>query len=91
MVDKGFCYANNKYVLRYHYSDVLWGACTTHIHVKYSGHEAVVDFQKMEIIKGSLPRRAANLVLDWVEFSRIVTICGVMFVNSSSLEANQTN
>ncbi|MBE0493146.1 MAG: DUF4160 domain-containing protein [Thiomicrospira sp.] len=38
-----------------------------HIHVKYSGHEAVVDFQKMEIIKGSLPRRAANLVLDWAE------------------------
>ncbi|MBD3777545.1 MAG: DUF4160 domain-containing protein [Campylobacterales bacterium] len=38
-----------------------------HIHVKYSGHEAIVDFQRHEIIKGSLPRRAANLVLDWVE------------------------
>ncbi|WP_127471924.1 DUF4160 domain-containing protein [Thiomicrorhabdus aquaedulcis] len=38
-----------------------------HIHVKYSGNNAVVDFQKMEIIKGFLPRRAANLVLDWVE------------------------
>lgn len=38
-----------------------------HILVKYSGHEAVVDFQKQVFIKGSLPRRAANLVLDWVE------------------------
>ena len=38
-----------------------------HIHVSYSGHKAVVDFQKMEITQGSLPRRAANLVLDWVE------------------------
>lgn len=39
-----------------------------HIHVSYSGHKAVIDFQTMTITKGTLPRRAANLVLDWVEF-----------------------
>ena len=38
-----------------------------HIHVKYSGHKAVIDFQRMTLINGNLPRRALNLVLDWVE------------------------
>ncbi|WP_220495661.1 DUF4160 domain-containing protein [Oceanospirillum sediminis] len=38
-----------------------------HIHVKYGEYKAVIDFQKQEVTHGSLPRRATNLVLDWVE------------------------
>ena len=38
-----------------------------HFHVTYGDFKAVVDIQRLEIIRGSLPRRALNLVLDWAE------------------------
>ena len=36
-----------------------------HFHARYAGHVASVDFAG-EVIAGSLPRRAAALVAEWV-------------------------
>lgn len=36
-----------------------------HFHAFYSGHEAVVDISTIRICEGSLPGRAAALVLEW--------------------------
>jgi hypothetical protein len=38
-----------------------------HFHVEYAEHNAVVSIAELKIIRGKLPRRAANLVLDWAE------------------------
>lgn len=38
-----------------------------HFHCQYSGHEAIINIQTLELIEGKLPRRALNLVLDWAE------------------------
>jgi hypothetical protein len=39
-----------------------------HFHALYGDQEAMIDVRRMEVIAGSLPRRALNLVLDWAEF-----------------------
>ena len=36
-----------------------------HFHVKYVEHVAEIDIQTLKIIKGSLPKRAYALVLEW--------------------------
>lgn len=47
-----------------------------HIHARYGEHEAKVDITTGEIIEGSLPRRAARLVAEWVaEHATEVTAC----------------
>jgi len=38
-----------------------------HFHVEYAEHNAVVNIAELKITRGKLPRRAANLVLDWAE------------------------
>jgi hypothetical protein len=38
-----------------------------HFHAAYAGDGAVVDIQKLEIIRGSLPGRARLLVLQWAK------------------------
>jgi hypothetical protein len=38
-----------------------------HFHALYGEHEALIDIKKLEVLRGSLPRRALNLVLDWAE------------------------
>ena len=38
-----------------------------HFHALYGEHEALIDIQKLEVLRGHLPRRALNLVLDWTE------------------------
>ena len=38
-----------------------------HFHAEYAEYKAVVDIQTLKIIQGDLPRRAAQLVLDWAE------------------------
>ncbi|MHB8767042.1 MAG: DUF4160 domain-containing protein [Deferrisomatales bacterium] len=38
-----------------------------HFHALYGEHEALIDIRGMEVLAGSLPRRALNLVLDWTE------------------------
>jgi hypothetical protein len=41
-----------------------------HFHAIYGEFEAVIGIQSEEVLQGSLPRRARNLVLDWVELHR---------------------
>lgn len=36
-----------------------------HFHALYGEHEALIDLRTMEILQGSLPRRALALVLEW--------------------------
>jgi len=38
-----------------------------HVHVYYGDDSAIVDIEKREISKGSLPRKQERLVLAWVE------------------------
>lgn len=41
-----------------------------HFHAHYNEHEAVVAIDSLEVLEGSLPRRALGLVLDWAELYR---------------------
>ncbi|MGH8593583.1 MAG: DUF4160 domain-containing protein [Gammaproteobacteria bacterium] len=36
-----------------------------HFHVLYAEHEALIDLVELRVIRGSLPRRALALVLEW--------------------------
>lgn len=38
-----------------------------HIHVVYSGFEALVDIRSGDVIRGSLPRRVERLIQEWIE------------------------
>jgi hypothetical protein len=38
-----------------------------HFHALYGEYEALIDIQKLEVMRRTLPRRALNLVLDWAE------------------------
>ena len=38
-----------------------------HFHVQYAEFKAAIDIERLELIKGYLPRRALALVLDWAE------------------------
>lgn len=38
-----------------------------HFHVEYAEYNAVISIENLAITRGKLPRRAANLVLDWAE------------------------
>ena len=38
-----------------------------HFHAKYAEFKATIDIQSLQLIKGTLPRRALELVLDWAE------------------------
>ena len=38
-----------------------------HFHAVYGEFEAVIDIRALSIIRGSLPRRALQLALDWAE------------------------
>jgi hypothetical protein len=41
-----------------------------HFHAKYAEYEAEVAIQSLEVLKGSLPRRALALVLEWAAVHR---------------------
>ena len=41
-----------------------------HFHALYNEHEAVIRIEPLEVMEGSLPRRALGLVFDWVELHR---------------------
>ena len=41
-----------------------------HFHAIYGEFEAVVGIQAEDVLHGSLPRRALNLVMDWTELHR---------------------
>lgn len=36
-----------------------------HFHAEYQGFEGLFDIQTLELIKGSMPKRAKILVLEW--------------------------
>jgi hypothetical protein len=36
-----------------------------HFHALYGEHEAVIDIRELRVTRGSLPRRALSLVLEW--------------------------
>ena len=36
-----------------------------HFHELYAEHEALIDIHTLEVLQGSLPRRALNLVPEW--------------------------
>ncbi len=38
-----------------------------HIHIKYNDYEAVMELEGMNIIHGSLPKKARVLVREWAE------------------------
>lgn len=40
-----------------------------HFHAKYQEYEAVIDIES-EIVKGEMPRRALNLIYDWIDFHK---------------------
>ena len=41
-----------------------------HFHALYGEFEALVDIRTLEVIRGSLPRRALALVLEWAALHR---------------------
>ncbi len=41
-----------------------------HFHALYGEHEALIDIRTLEVIKGTLPRRALALVLEWAAMHR---------------------
>ena len=42
-----------------------------HFHALYAEHEAVIDLRDLTLMRGSLPRRAMALVLEWVSEHRV--------------------
>ena len=36
-----------------------------HFHALYGEHEALIDIRTLEVIAGSLPRRALSLTVEW--------------------------
>jgi len=41
-----------------------------HFHALYAEHEALIDIQELRVLRGSLPRRAMALVLEWASERR---------------------
>lgn len=41
-----------------------------HFHARYAEHEATVNVDTLEVLEGSLPRRALALVLEWAALHR---------------------
>lgn len=41
-----------------------------HFHALYGENEALIDIRTLEILRGSLPRRAMALVLEWAALNR---------------------
>jgi hypothetical protein len=44
-----------------------------HFHALYAEHEALIDIRTLEVIGGSLPRRALALTIEWaIEAPRVL-------------------
>lgn len=41
-----------------------------HFHAVYQEHEALLDIETLEVVRGTLPRRAMALVLEWAALHR---------------------
>ncbi|WP_297462623.1 DUF4160 domain-containing protein [Ferrovum sp.] len=42
-----------------------------HFHVQYADFKAVIAIESLSVIRGHLPRRAQELVLDWTELHQL--------------------
>lgn len=38
-----------------------------HFHAQYGEYKGVIDINSLKMAEGDLPRRALNLIIDWVE------------------------
>lgn len=38
-----------------------------HFHANYAEFEGIIDIRKLEMIKGNLPRKALEIILEWGE------------------------
>lgn len=41
-----------------------------HFHALYAEHEVLIDIQTLEIMKGTMPRRALAMILEWAQEHR---------------------
>lgn len=41
-----------------------------HFHVVYAEHKALISIESLKVIRGSMPRRALSLVLEWASEHR---------------------
>jgi hypothetical protein len=57
--------ADNQRLLGSCHSDVLAGTWTSALSSLYGEHEALIDLRDLAVMRGSLPRRAMALVLEW--------------------------
>jgi hypothetical protein len=53
-------------VIRMYYRD----HAPPHFHAVYNGQDVAIAIESLRILRGSLTRRALNLVLDWAELHR---------------------
>ena len=63
-------HANHQYILRNCYPDVLEGTPPPHFHALYAEYEVLINIQTLEVMTGSLPRRAMVMVLEWANDHR---------------------
>lgn len=42
-----------------------------HFHAAYGEYEALIDINTLKVLRGSLPKRALNLVLEWAKISQL--------------------
>ena len=50
---------------------MYWGDhAPPHFHALYAEHEVLVDIRTLEVIEGSVPRRALSLILEWAQEHR---------------------
>lgn len=63
--------ADDQYLLWHHYSDVLGEIMhPPHFHALYAEHEVLINIKTLEVVRGSMPRRALALVLEWAQEHR---------------------
>jgi hypothetical protein len=41
-----------------------------HFHVRYAEHDATISIDSLDVLAGSLPRRALNLAREWASLHR---------------------
>jgi hypothetical protein len=41
-----------------------------HFHAIYNEYEAVIEIESRRVLEGSIPRRALNLVLEWLDLHK---------------------
>jgi hypothetical protein len=50
---------------------MFWGDhAPPHFHALYAEYEVVIDIKTLEVIKGTMPRRALILILEWASEHR---------------------